>query len=103
MGIVYLLTNPAMQGLVKIGRTSRLDPQNRIDELYSTELPFPFECEVAIKVDDEAAVEGALHLALGKMRVNRRREFFEIDPESLKPLFALYGSRNLDCRRVVSH
>ena len=34
--IVYVLTNPAMPGLVKIGRTTREDPQVRMNELYTT-------------------------------------------------------------------
>ena len=91
MGIVYVLTNPSMEGLVKIGRTTRYNLQNRMSELYSTGVPFPFTCEIAIEVEDDAAVERALHQVLGKMRVNRQREFFEADPDSLKPLFAELG------------
>ena len=91
MGIVYVLTNPSMGGLVKIGRTNRSNLQNRMGELYSTGVPFPFTCEIAIEVEDDAAVERALHQALSKMRVNRQREFFDVDPDSLKPLFAELG------------
>ena len=91
MGIVYVLTNPSMEGLVKIGRTTRSNLQNRIRELYSTGVPFPFKCEIAIEVEDDARVERALHQALSKLRVNRKREFFDVDPDSLKPLFAELG------------
>ncbi|HEV8513583.1 MAG TPA: GIY-YIG nuclease family protein [Cyclobacteriaceae bacterium] len=78
-GIVYLLTNPAMPGLVKIGITTRSDVQSRMDELYSTSVPIPFECAFACKVKDPEKVEGALHIAFAPDRVNPKREFFEIE------------------------
>jgi hypothetical protein len=40
--IVYILTNEAMPGLVKIGRTS-VDLAGRIKALYQTGVPLPFE------------------------------------------------------------
>ncbi len=91
MGIVYVLTNPAMQGLVKIGKTTRSTLENRMGELYSTGVPVPFNCEIAVEVDDEASVESVLHKAFAKFRINPRREFFEVDPEHIKPLIALLG------------
>lgn len=91
MGIVYVLTNPAMEGLVKIGITTRSTLENRMGELYSTGVPVPFKCEIAVEVDDEMSVESVLHKAFAKFRVNPRREFFEVDPEDIKPLIALLG------------
>lgn len=91
MGIVYVLTNPAMEGLVKIGKTARSALENRMGELYSTGVPVPFNCEIAVEVDDETSVESALHKAFAKFRVNPRREFFEVDPEHIKPLIVLLG------------
>ena len=46
-GIIYVLTNPSMPGLVKIGKTARGDVNARLSELYSTGVPVPFECEFA--------------------------------------------------------
>ncbi len=43
-GIVYILTNPAMPNLVKIGMTTRLEVGIRMSELYTTGVPVPFEC-----------------------------------------------------------
>jgi len=49
-GIVYLLTNPVMPGVVKIGMTTREDMDARMRELYSTGVPVPFECRFACRV-----------------------------------------------------
>ena len=43
MGIVYVLTNPAMPGIVKIGKT-HASLGSRLSQLYSTGVPVPFEC-----------------------------------------------------------
>lgn len=80
LGIVYVLTNPAMPGLVKIGLTTRTDAKTRMMELFSTGVPLPFECNYAAKVNNPAKVEEALHTAFLPNRVNPKREFFEIEP-----------------------
>ena len=81
VGIVYLLTNEAMPGFVKIGKTTRKDPQIRIDELYNTSVPVPFECVLAVRVENPTELEGALHKAFASSRINPNREFFQIEPE----------------------
>jgi hypothetical protein len=78
--IVYVLTNPAMPGLVKIGFTTQDEAKKRIDGLYTTGVPFPFKIEFVCKVPNAAQVEAALHTAFGPQRVNLKREFFQIDP-----------------------
>ena len=60
-GTVYVLTNPAMPDLVKIGKTTR-DISLRLSDLYSTGVPLPFECEYAAKVKDVDQTEKAFHL-----------------------------------------
>ena len=81
LSIVYVLTNPAMPGLVKVGRTSQADAQMRLDQLYTTGVPVPFELAFACKVGNPEEVERALHIAFGPQRVNPRREFFRIEAE----------------------
>ena len=56
MGVVYVLTNPAMPGLVKIGKTTQNDVTTRISQLYTTGVPLPFDCEYAVKVADMSSV-----------------------------------------------
>ena len=79
-GTVYVLTNPAMPNMVKIGKTTR-DVELRLADLYSTGVPLPFECEYAAKVSNVDKTEKAFHTAFEPSRVNPRREFFNINPE----------------------
>ena len=63
--IVYVLTNPAMPGIVKIGMTSASDVQKRMGELYSTGVPLPFDCVIAREIEgiEAGEIENALHTA----------------------------------------
>ena len=80
-GTVYVLTNPAMPDLVKIGTTGG-DMAARLGDLYkATGVPAPFECVLAARVRNAAAIEKALHAAFDDKRLNPNREFFEIAPE----------------------
>ena len=89
LGIVYVLTNPAMPGLVKIGKTSRAEVEIRLNELYSTGVPVPFECAYAAKVANMEAVERAFHQAFGPYRINAKREFFQIERDQAIALLKL--------------
>lgn len=79
-GIVYILTNPAIPNMIKIGMTTQSDVKLRMAQLYSSSgVPLPFECVYAARVANHEKVEKALHTAFGPDRVNPKREFFEID------------------------
>jgi len=80
-GYVYVLTNPAMPGVVKIGRTGR-DLRTRLKELSSASgVPVPFRMAGAVKAADAAAAEREIHERLEHCRVSRRREFFRCGVE----------------------
>ncbi len=79
--VVYVLTNPAMPGFVKIGKTLIEDINQRLGQLYTTGVPFPFELAFACKVPNADEVERALHRAFAPNRANPRREFFNIEPD----------------------
>ena len=49
--IVYLLTNPSIPDLLKIGRTKNLEERMRSLSSHSG-VPAPFECFYACKVAD---------------------------------------------------
>lgn len=91
-GIVYLLTNPYMPGLVKIGMTMRDDINARLKELYSTGVPVQFDCQFAcrVKKSDCVRIEKALHKAFSPQRVNANREFFRIQVEQAKAILELF-------------
>ncbi len=90
MGFVYVLTNAAMPGLVKIGMTEgEDDAKTRIGQLYTTGVPLPFEIQYACRVDNPREVEQALHTAFGPNRINPKREFFRIDSEQAVVLLRL--------------
>ena len=94
-GIVYLLTNEAMPGLVKIGKTTGDDPQVRMDQLYNTSVPVPFDCALAVRVEDPSGLEKALHTAFGPNRINPKREFFKIDIEQAAVLLRYSMEENV--------
>lgn len=85
MSIVYILTNEAMPGLIKIGLTNSTLEQ-RMLSLDTTSVPLSFECYYAARVSDSAKIERALHVGLGDHRVRNNREFFRIDPYRAKAI-----------------
>jgi T5orf172 domain len=80
--IVYILTNEAMPGLVKIGMTER-ELETRIAELSrATGVPLPFVVHYAAKVNNAAITESLLLEAFSMHRINPLREFFKLSPEN---------------------
>lgn len=87
--IVYVLTNPAMPGLIKIGMTTQVEVEARMKQLFSTGVPVPFDCAFACQVKDAGEVERALHYAFGKHRINPNREFFQIEADRVIAILKL--------------
>ena len=79
MGIVYVLTNAAFDGYVKIGKTRNL--KQRLRSLDNTSVPLPFRCVYAVEVYNEAEVERLLHQTFADNRTRTTREFFEVDAQ----------------------
>jgi len=85
MSYVYILTNEAMPGYIKIGLTENLVSE-RVVQLDNTSVPLPFQCYYAARVDDNRRIERALHTAFGDFRVRPNREFFKMDPYKVKAI-----------------
>jgi len=94
MSFVYILTNEAMPGLVKIGMTTT-PIEARMLALDTTGVPLPFECYYAARVSDEKQVERALHEAFGDHRVRKSREFFRLDPYRAKVILELVAQEEV--------
>jgi len=83
MGIVYVLSNPAMPELHKIGFSNDDEVDYRITDLWSSGVPEPFKLEAYSKNSDARQLEKQIHKLLDEYRLNKDREFFKIPIESL--------------------
>src|SRR3989338_4913207 len=93
--IIYILTNEAMPGYVKIGKTSNNLEQRFRDLSSSTSVPLPFTVFYARKVNDANFVEHQLHDAFDNNRINPKREFFQIAPERVVSALKLAEIENI--------
>jgi hypothetical protein len=76
VGYIYVLSNPSMHGLLKIGFTCA-DVERRARELtQATGVPSGFVVEYFRLTDDVEEIERAAHTELDGARVNGNREFF---------------------------
>ena len=79
-GYIYVMVNPSMEGLVKIGKTTR-DPESRAKELsQATGVATPFYVAFNIFVSDCHSAEEFVHAVLEHkgFRNTANREFFQI-------------------------
>ena len=77
-GFVYILSNPSMPGLIKVGMTAR-SVEGRAGELYQTGVPTPFVVEHSVLSPDCARLEAEVHDTLADLRVGQGREFFRCE------------------------
>ena len=97
---VYVLTNEAMEGLVKIGRTTT-SVEQRIRELDNTSMPLPFQCFYAGEVADSALVEVKIHRIFADKRIRNNREFFRVDPNQVREAIQLAEIKDVTPRADV--
>ena len=79
-GHIYILLNPSIEGLVKIGKTTR-EPQSRAKELsQATGVATPFYVAFSIEVADCHSAEEYVYAILEHNGFKRtpNREFFEM-------------------------
>lgn len=99
-GLVYILTNPCLDGWVKIGMTERDDIEARLRELNSPpNIPLSYRCYAVYEVDDPQLVERHIHGIIDRVDDSlhareimsngriREREFFRISPETAYGIF----------------
>ena len=90
-GYVYVLSNPSMPGIVKIGQ-SIYGGKHRAKELYKsiTGVPEPFRLEFEVFTPEYVLIEEWAHEALASARVNASREFFRCAVH--EAVFAVMGA-----------
>lgn len=76
-GFLYILENPSIPGMVKVGQTTRT-PSERAEELHDTSTPTPFHVAYEWPVTDVREAERAAHAALRRFRVSSDREWFSV-------------------------
>lgn len=100
-GIVYILTNEAMPGYIKIGKTTTSVEQRVLELSRSTSVPLPFECCYAVRVANVHQVEKAFHDAFGDHRKNPKREFFILAPERVVAVLRLLALEEVTPSRDI--
>jgi Domain of unknown function (DUF4041)/T5orf172 domain len=102
-GFVYVISNIGAFGerVVKIGMTRRMEPMDRVDELGSASVPFPFDLHVMLYSDNAPELETALHKLVQDRQVNLvnpRKEFYR-DVE-LEEIEAFVKNRGLSAQFI---
>ncbi|WP_170528520.1 GIY-YIG nuclease family protein [Ruegeria arenilitoris] len=100
MATVYVLTNPAFENYVKVGKTTNLE--QRLRQLDNTSVPLPFRCVYAVEVEDDAQVERLVHQAFADHRTRTTREFFEVDPQRVVAALKLTRGRDVTPRGDIA-
>lgn len=86
-GWIYVISNPLLDGVVKIGVTRRLNAMDRINELGSASVPFKFKVHSIIFSEDAFKLEHDLHMTFDDHRVNKvnkQKEHFRVSLDAVK-------------------
>lgn len=88
-GYVYVISNRGAfgPGVVKIGLTRRLEPQERVVELGGASVPFRFDVHALFFAEDAVTLENELHKHFANRALNLanpRKEFFFASPEEVR-------------------
>lgn len=116
-GIVYILTNPSLDGWVKIGMSDRNNVEARLAELNRpANIPLSYRTYAIYEVEKPQEVEKHIHnlfdiideslharetLSSGRIR---EREFFRISPERAFAVFKVVSQlrRDEDCLKLIT-
>lgn len=90
---VYILTNPVIPDMVKIGYT-KLDPFNRaIQVSRGTGVPIGYDVEWAYRCYKGERIEREVHKYFKEFRVSANREFFRVSVEDAKLIIKQIGEK----------
>jgi hypothetical protein len=100
--LIYVLTNEAMPGLVKVGLSTD-SVESRISSLNTTGVPLPFECHFAAEIPEAVnldRLEKILHKLFAEHRINPKREFFKVEPEKVVLALSIGGFKEITPGKV---
>jgi hypothetical protein len=106
IGSIYVLSNAAMPGLLKIGFTQHSDTQTRVLQLSKqTAAPLPFILEFEHLVENPAQYEKLIHARLSHCRVAPDKEFFRVDVDSADKIIRKIttGTEDLDVQKDLQN
>jgi len=90
---VYVLSNPTMPNMYKIGYTKNTPDERAKQISNATGVALPYNVEWAFHCYDGFGLEQEIHHKLEANRVSGNREFFEISLEEAKQVVTELGKR----------
>ena len=88
---VYVLSNPAQPGILKIGYTSNT-PEERARQLSNaTGVALPYVVEYTYSCWNGLELEKDIHERLNEYRLSKQREFFQVDLDEVKEIIGEIG------------
>lgn len=101
-GLIYVLVNPSLEGLIKVGYTTR-SIEERVKELSSsTSIPTPFIPIYWRRVSKVEHFEKIIHTQLKSSGFSHGKEYFKVAPPVVIDLIiSLIGEKNDDFSKHV--
>lgn len=97
-GFIYIMTNPALKGMVKIGYAA--DVELRRKQLSTTALPYEYEVYATYETEgklEDKKLHKLIDILNPELRVSKNREFFVMSPEEayelLESIATISGSQ----------
>ena len=114
MSFIYIMTNPAYPGYVKIGATNRPVEERRVELSGQTGVMFDFETYATYETPTDLTTEGKgklkdtkLHHLIDKLnptlRANQKREFYKMTPEEALDLLTAIAEIAGNVDKIVKY
>ena len=93
-GYVYVMSNPSMPNLLKIGVTQNSVEERKRNLSQHTGVPTPFQVEYECEVEDCYGIEKLIKSIFAPCRVNPKKEFYNVNVPQVVALLQLVEIRN---------
>ncbi len=106
IGFIYVLSNPAMPGLLKIGFTQHADTKRRVLELSkNTAVPLHFVLEFEQLIENPAQYERLIHARISQYRLSPDKEFFKVDLDTVEKIIRkiVFGTEDYNVAKVLQN